>query len=406
MTDAAEARGTRETRTTVVSGTEGAHTRNPVMRSLSALRFLTSRRWRWIIVAAAVAAMALVLLARGELRPMAESVIRADWRWVLVALALMLVSLTLRSLALRLIGGACEAQPRLRDALSSTSIGLLANAVVPVRIGALVNPYVLFVLLRRRGVHVPFATTLGMTVTEQLFSAATFVLLGLASVSLLAVPAWAESALIGCAAALGVLFALAALVQVRRERRRAAGLSGAPAAVATRHHPHGWRGALLTALPHFADAQRVLARPWLALLVAGVQAAAWGIQLAAAVAVLHAVHLGGAGWAGAALVLLLTNLIGIVPLTPGNVGTFQLAATAALAAAGAPAGPALAFALGLQALQLLVGVSAGLVSLSLQDLSFSELAGKTREAADLLRRGVAAPPGTASPPAPGPQAGA
>lgn len=352
---------------------------------------MTSRRWRFLIVAAAVTGMVLVLIARGEVRPMLDAVVGADWRWVLVALGLMLVSLGLRSSALTLIGRACEAKPRLRDAVSCTSIGLLANAVVPVRLGALVNPYVLFVLLRRRGVHVPFVTTFGMTVTEQLFSAATFVVLGLAGVSLLAAPAWAAPALGVCAAGLGALFAAAVLLQVRRERRRAAGLPGAATTFASSHQLRGWRRALVAALPHFADAQRVLARPSLALLVAAVQAGAWGIQLAAAVAVLHAFHLGQAGWTGAALVLLLTNLIGILPLTPGNVGTFQLAATAALAAAGAPAGPALAFALGLQGLQLLVCVTAGLTSLSLQRLSLSELAGKTREAAELMGRGAAAP---------------
>ncbi len=366
------------------------------MRAFSATRLLTSRHWRWIFVAALLSALMLTLVGRGELRPMVAAVVGADWRWVVAALGLMLVSLVLRSLALTLVGRACEAQPRLRDSFSSTSIGLLANAVAPVRIGALLNPYVLFLLLRRRGVRVPFATTLGMTVTEQLFSAGTFVLLGLACVPLLAAPAWAESALVACAVGLGLLFAAATLVQVRRERRRAAGLPGATSAFAAGHHLRGWRRTLVAALPHFADAQRVLARPWLALLVGAVQAGAWAIQLAAAVAVLHAVHIGDAGWAGAALVLLLTNLIGILPLTPGNVGTFQVAATAALAAAGVPAGPALAFALGLQALQLLVGVSAGLASLSLQGLSYSELAGKTREAADLWRRG-AAPPAPAEP---------
>jgi uncharacterized protein (TIRG00374 family) len=359
------------------------------MRTPSSIRFLTSRRWRWTAAALAVAAMILILVLSGELRPMAASVVGADWRWVAAALALMLVSLTLRSLALKLIGRACEAQPRLRDAVSSTSIGLLANALVPVRVGALVNPYVLFVLLRRRGVRAPFATTLGMTVTEQLFSAATFVLLGLVLVSLLAAPAWAEPALIACAAGLGLLFAAGVLVQVRRERRRAVGHAAVVSVESER--PRGWRNALVAALPHFADAQRVLARPSLALLVAAVQAAAWGIQLAAAAAVLHAFHLGEAGWAGAALVILLTNLVGILPLTPGNVGTFQLAATAALATAGVSAGPALAFALGLQGLQLLVGVTAGIASLGLQGLSFSELSGKTREAVELMRRGAAAP---------------
>ena len=378
----------------VVRATEGAHTRNPVMRATSALSLLRSRRVRWLLVGL-VAGLVVALAAHGDIRLMVRSVVHADWRWVTAAVGLMLLSLALRSLALALIGRAAGAAPRLRDAFSSTSIGLLANAVVPIRVGALLNPYVLYLLLRRRGVQVPFATTLGMTVTEQLFSAATFVLFGLASLSLLAAPAWAAPALAACAAGLGLLFVALAVLQVRRERLHDAGGTGGVERYAATPGLPGWKRALLAALPHFVDAQRVLARPWLALLVAAVQAAAWVVQLAAAWAVLHAFHLGWAGWDAVALVLLLTNLIGILPLTPGNVGTFQLAATAALAANAVPAGPALAFALGLQGLQLLVGVAAGFASLSLQGMRFGDLAVKTRHAAELVRQGAA--PGAPTP---------
>jgi uncharacterized protein (TIRG00374 family) len=360
------------------------------MRVSSLVNVLNSKRFRWILLAL-VAGLVVALAAHGDVRLMLGSVVHADWRWISVALGLMLASLALRSLALTLIGRAAEARPRLRDAFSSTSIGLLANAVVPVRVGSLLNPYVLYVLMRRRGSYVPFATTLGMTITEQVFSAATFVLFGLGSLSLLAAPAWALPALAACGAGLALLITALVVLQVRRERLHAAGRDGRVERYAEAHHLPHWKRSLLAALPHFADAQRVLARPGLALLVAGVQAGAWIIQLAAAVAVLHAFHLGWAGWDAAALVLLLTNLIGILPLTPGNVGTFQLAATAALAASGVPAGPALAFALGLQGLQLLVGVTAGLASLSLQGMRFGDLAAKTRHAAELVRHGSATP---------------
>ena len=360
------------------------------MRASSFLSLLRSRRLRWILLGVVVG-LVVALAAHGDIRLMVRSIVHADWRWVSAAVGLMLVSLALRSLALAFIGRAAEAAPRLRDAFSSTSIGLLANAVVPVRVGALLNPYVLYLLLRRRGVQVPFATTFGMTVTEQLFSAATFVLFGLGSLSLLAAPAWAAPALAVCAAGLGLLFVALAVLQVRRERLHGAGRPGGVERYVATHELPGWKRALLAALPHFVDAQRVLGRPWLALLVAAVQAAAWVVQLAAAWAVLHAFHLGWAGWDAVALVLLLTNLIGIVPLTPGNVGTFQLAATAALVANGVPAGPALAFALGLQGLQLLVGVTAGLVSLSLQGMRIADLAARTRHAAELVRQGAAAP---------------
>jgi hypothetical protein len=74
-----------------------------------------------------------------------------------------------------------------------------------------------------------------------------------------------------------------------------------------------------------------------------------------------------------------------VPATPGNVGTFQVAAVAALATYGVAAGPALAYALGLQALQLAVGVGAGLLALSGHGLTLSELVGRSKKAAAALR---------------------
>lgn len=370
------------------------------MRALTRIRdLLASSRRRWVALAA-LAALAAVVLGLDDLLHMVRSALAADWRWALVALGLMLGSLWLRSAALVLIaraGGAGRA--RVRDAFSSTSIGLLANAAVPVRLGTLLNPYVLFLLLRRRGAPVPYVTAFGMTATEQLFSAATFVIMGLLFVWTLAAPAWATPALIVCAVLLGIALAGATAMQFHRVRLRAAGLLEDTQATGTKdghdagpgRARSGWRGAVHAALPHFVDSQRVLASPSRALLLGAVQAAAWLVQLAAAFAVLHAFHLGGAGWRAAALVLLLTNLIGILPLTPGNLGTFQVAATAALAAYGVAAGPALAFALGLQALQLLVAITAGLVSLSLQGLSLGDLATRSRQAAELLHQPLPGP---------------
>ena len=161
-----------------------------------------------------------------------------------------------------------------------------------------------------------------------------------------------------------------------------------------------WRTGLARHLPELVDSQRIMGKPWSALLVAAIQTSSWLVQLAAAWAALQAFHLGGAGLRGAALVLVLTNLIGLVPITPGNVGTFQAAAAAALAVSAIAAGPAVAFALGLQGMQLVVGVVAGLISLSLQDLTLAELRGRSHAAAALLRRGEAGHPAGAEGPAP------
>jgi uncharacterized membrane protein YbhN (UPF0104 family) len=138
-------------------------------------------------------------------------------------------------------------------------------------------------------------------------------------------------------------------------------------------------------LPQLIESQGIWDRPLAAVGVTGTQVLAWIVQLASAVAMLWAFHLDGAGLRAAALVIVLTNLIGLVPATPGNVGTFQVAAVAALATFGVASGPALAYALGLQALQLVVGVVAGLVAMSAQDMTLADMAGRSRHAAAALR---------------------
>jgi glycosyltransferase 2 family protein len=365
-------------------------------------RLVSSPARRWCVGAVAVAALAALLAAHADLARMSRSFLQADWRWLAAALGLMLASLLLRSVALKVIVDALGGvRARVGDTFSATSIGLLANSVIPIRVGTVLSPYALYVLLRRRGAAVPFATTLGMALTERLFAVATFVVLALTFVSALSVPTWAVEVLIA-SAVFAAVFIVGGIVLERRRRVRGArdtdhdptqgtGAQASRDDAAPDATPDGARDSRRDRLrrqwPALLDSQRIMGKPWSALLVATVQAVAWLVQLGAAWAALQAFHLGGAGLRGAALVLILTNLIGLVPLTPGNVGTFQAAALAALAVSGVGAGPAMAYALGLQAMQLVVGAIAGLASLSLQDLTLADLRGKSHQAAALLYHG-------------------
>lgn len=350
-------------------------------------RLVSSPRRRWCVGGVAVAVLAALFFAHANLARMGQAFLHADWHWLAIALGLMFVSLVLRSVALKVIVDALGGlRACLGDTFSATSIGLLANSVIPIRVGTVLAPYTLYVLLRRRGAAVPFATTLGMTLTEQLFAIASFVALSLLFVSTLSLPGWAVEVLIA-SALFAATFLVGGVVLERRRRKLAAAegeaRTGAASAVATAARPGGLR----RHWPALVDSQRIMGKPWSALLVAAIQTLAWLIQLAAAWAALQAFHLGGAGLRAAALVIVLTNLIGLVPITPGNVGTFQAAALAALAVSGVAAGPAVAYALGLQGMQLVVATVAGLASLSLQDLTLSDLRGRSLQAASLLYHG-------------------
>jgi uncharacterized membrane protein YbhN (UPF0104 family) len=332
-------------------------------------------RLRWIVGGVVIVALAAALLGRDDVVRTARAFADADWRWAGAALALMLASLALRSLSLQFIVNAVgDVRSRFTDAFSATSIGLLANSLIPVRVGTVLSPYVLYVLLRRRGEHLPFPTALGVTLTERMFAIVTFLVMALVFLSTLSAPSWAVHVLYVSAGLIAVPLVGGFVLDRRRRQVAEACERGGPRV----RRMGRW-------LPQLIESQRIWDRPLAAVGVSGTQVLAWLIQLAAAVAMLWAFHLGAAGLRGAALVIVLTNLIGLVPATPGNVGTFQVAAVAALATYGVAAGPALAYALGLQALQLAVGVVAGLAALSAQDMTLAELAGRSRQAAAALR---------------------
>lgn len=361
----------------------------PSRRKVGFFRALLSPARRWWLGGTIVAVALALLLGHGQLERMTQSFADADWRWALIAIGLLLVSLVVRSWALKVIVDALgDVRARLADTFSATSIGLLANTVLPVRVGVVLTPYVLSILLRRRRANVHFATALGMSLTERLFATVSFVALALAFVSTLSAPSWATEVLVFGAAFSGTCLGGLMLLERRREQREAEGEDGSGPRVELRlprltssKGGRRLRHGIAHYLPELAESQRIMGRPSAALAVLGVQTLGWLVQVAAAFAALEAFHLQGAGLRGAALVLVLTNIIGLVPITPGNVGTFQAAAVAALAVYGVSSGPAIAFALGFQAMQLVVGVAAGLLSLSLQGLTLSQLHGSSREVA-------------------------
>ena len=351
---------------------------------------VASPRRRWLIGGLVLAVIAVAMLGSGDLVKMVRAFAGADWRWAAVAVLLMLFSLALHSLSLQVIVGALgSVRVRFTETFSAFSIGLLANVVAPVRAGTVLSPYVLYVLVRRRRAHLPFATAVGDTLTERMFAIVAFLSMALLFLGVLSAPGWARSLLLVCAGLIAVPVVGGIVLNRRRDK----------VASACERGGERWRRAALW-LPQLIDSQRIWSRPGAVLGVSGAQVIAWLAQLASAFAMLEAFHLGAAGLRAAALVVVLTNLIGLVPATPGNVGTFQVAAVAALAVYGVASGPALAYALGLQALQLAVAVVAGLAALAGHGLTLAELSGRSKQAAAALSH-----PDALVPAAEGPAAG-
>ena len=134
-----------------------------------------------------------------------------NWAWIVFALGLNLGSVLVRSLAWRLtIDQALDPpQPRFGDVFSAFSIGLLANAVLPGRIGELARVAV----LRRHLPHGPGTTgaLVGTVFAHRLFDLFPALLLVAYVISTAKIPHWAVTSLI-------IVFVVGVLLFTARRR--------------------------------------------------------------------------------------------------------------------------------------------------------------------------------------------
>lgn len=278
------------------------------------------------------------------------------WSWIVLAFLLNVVSTLFRACSWRMtIGQALppEHQPRLDDVFSAFGVGLLANAVVPGRLGELAR----VATLRRHlpdAPHGTSATLIGTVFAHRLFDLVPATILVVWVLLTAEVPHWAVVAF-GIAALVGfALFTIAWLG-------------------ARRHH----RTVMREGVGSVRDLL-VMARQGLSVLNAPIplagaillQCCGWLMQLFAVYATMQAFGI-DAPLPAAGLVLVLMNVATIVPLWPGNIGLVQAAVALPLRNYGVPYATGFAFGLALQAIEMAVGVGLGLISLAREGISFA-----------------------------------
>jgi uncharacterized protein (TIRG00374 family) len=280
------------------------------------------------------------------------------WSWIVLAVVLNVVSTTFRALSWSLtIGQALprDQQPRLVHVFSAFGVGLLANAVVPGRIGELAR----VATLRR---HLPGApsgtsvTLVGTVVAHRLFDLVPATILVVWVLLTAEVPHWA---VVGLLITVGVGFALFTLAWLSAKRQ---------------HRPIASDGA--SSLRHLL----AMARQGLTVLKAPIplagavllQCVGWLMQLLAVYATMQAFSM-DVPLPAAGLVLCLMNVAMIVPLWPGNVGLVQAAVALPLRNYGVPYATGFAFGLVLQGIEIAVGVGLGLIALAREGISFAML---------------------------------
>jgi uncharacterized membrane protein YbhN (UPF0104 family) len=319
------------------------------------LLLLARSRWVRLVLALGVFAGVFVALWFGpNWNAVGDAFQNVRWSWVAVAIAINLASIVSRSIAWDLvIHQAVPQPPRFRLVFSAFCVGLLANAVLPGRIGELARVAVLTRRMERR--RRPWATLVGTVVAHRMFDLIPIGLLILYVLVTAKIPAWAYSSLVAVVSIGTTLFVLA-LISARSAGH--ARLDGV--------------GAFRRALTMAREGLAVMHRPAAAGGAIFFQVLGWVCQLFAVYTAMRAFDIHKAVPA-AALVLLVMNVATVIPLWPGNVGAVQVAIAIPLVSYGVAYADGIAFGFGLQAIEASVGVGIGLVFLAHEGLSFASL---------------------------------
>ena len=310
-----------------------------------------------VVFAVLAAAIALFVWRGPDWGQVADAFKLVEWGWVVVAIVLNLLSVIARAGAWHQVIEQAMPPPRPRfpAVFSAFGVGLFANAVLPGRIGELARVAVLtrHQPQQRRGDA--WATLVGTVFAHRVFDLFPMVLLIVYVLFTAKIPHWALTSL---AIALVVAFALFAFALASARRHRSSMLEEA-----------GRVRRLVTMARHGLG---VLHEPVPAVIAAVLQIIGWTCQLFAVWASMRAFDI-HEPLPAAGLVLVLMNVAMLFPLWPGNVGLVQAAVALPLVSYGVPYAKGFAFGIGLQAIEMSVGVGIGFIFLAREGLSYAML---------------------------------
>jgi uncharacterized protein (TIRG00374 family) len=280
------------------------------------------------------------------------------WQWVVVAIALNLLSVVARAGAWNQVieQAIPPPQPPFRAVFSAFGVGLFANAVLPGRIGELARVAVLSRRIEGERRADTWATLLGTVFVHRVFDLFPVLLLIGYVAATAKIPHWALASVVVFVIVAFALFGFA-LASARHRNR------------SVLEEAEGGVRRLITNARYGLG---VLHAPLPAALAALLQCLGWCCQLLAVWATMYAFDI-HEPLPAAGLVLLLMNVAMLFPLWPGNVGLVQAAVALPLVSYGVPYAKGFAFGIGLQAIEMSVGVGIGFIFLAREGLSYAML---------------------------------
>lgn len=311
---------------------------------------------RFGAIAAFAAIVAVLLWWRGpDWNAIPEAFQAVRWYWVAVAIGFNLLSIVARVFAWQVVIAQAMPPPRPRFPLvfSAFCVGLLANAVLPGRIGELARVAVL--TRKSPAQNGTWATLVGTIFAHRVFDIVPALFLIVWVLITAKIPDWALTSLIAVVSVGSALFVLA-LLSARRHQRSVLEEAGTLKRMVT--------------MARFGLG--VMHEPGPAAAAIFFQCLGWLCQLAAVYTAMLAFHI-HEPLPAAGLVLVLMNVANIFPLWPGNVGLTQAAIALPLVQYGVAYSKGFAFGIGLQAIEASVGIGVGLFFLGREGLSFAVL---------------------------------
>jgi uncharacterized membrane protein YbhN (UPF0104 family) len=325
---------------------------------------LPGGRWRLLTPVILLAFAGVMIWWRGpDWHAVGNAFTRVRWEWVVAAIGLNLLSVVARA--------ACwnttikQALPRPRPGFtlvfSAFCVGLLANVVIPGRVGELARVAVLVRRLpdRRRA----WGRLIGSVVAHRMFDLFPVTVLVVWVFLTAGLPGWATTSVL---VVLGVSLTVFGFVLVTASRRQTI--------------VRGDLGGVRNLLAQARIGLGIMRAPLPAATAAALQSLGWLCQLLAVWTAMRAFNI-HQPLTVAGLVLVLMNVATIFPLWPGNVGLLQAAIALPLRSYGVPYGKGFAFGIGLQAIEASVGVGIGLLFLAREGLSLATLREMPQEAA-------------------------
>ena len=321
------------------------------------VRVIPRNRWvRVGLVAALLAgAVAAVYWGGPDWSEVGDAFRAVEWQWLAAAIGLNLVSVVARAFAWATVidEAVPPPHPRFMHVFSAFSIGLLANATMPGRVGELARVAVL--TRHMPGLRGAWATLVGTVFAHRAFDFIPAALLVVWVLLAAEIPHWAVTSLVILFSIGGVLLVLALVSARHHDRTQLDSGDAARRLVTMARHGLG-----------------VMHRPAAAAAAIVFQLIGWLCQLFAVWLAMKAFSI-DVELAAAGLVLVLMNLASIIPLWPGNVGLLQVAIATPLVGYGIPYAQGFAFGLGLQIIEASVGIGFGLLFLGREGLSYAAL---------------------------------